>query len=198
MIINTQIKGAGGSSGKYQVLDRVKDDSNNEIGTVCGFFTDANDVEYAVVVLDAKDRSSSGKFSNSYSSLAIKYYVDLTVWSAKETATTNCDAILSVTTSSAVTHCRSKSYTINGNVYFGQLPNISELVQIFFVGQSINNLDPTTGSYSSLVIPTNQACWSSTYGFSTNAWFAANDGRIMNAAMDFDRMVIPILEIPNA
>uniref|UniRef100_UPI003865CADA hypothetical protein n=1 Tax=Methanobrevibacter sp. TaxID=66852 RepID=UPI003865CADA len=41
---------------KYNLLDRVKDDSNNEIGTVSGFFTDANNVEYAVVCLDAQYR----------------------------------------------------------------------------------------------------------------------------------------------
>ena len=43
----------GGVSGKYQLLERVKDDSNNEIGTVVGFQKDANDNEYAVVILDS-------------------------------------------------------------------------------------------------------------------------------------------------
>lgn len=49
---------SGGGSGKYQLLQRISDDNGTGIGTVSGFFTDANNVEYAVVCLDAQYRIS--------------------------------------------------------------------------------------------------------------------------------------------
>ena len=49
-------------TGKYSLLDRVVDDSNNSIGIVVGFHFDANDVEYAVVCLDAAYRLASGQY----------------------------------------------------------------------------------------------------------------------------------------
>ena len=45
------------SSGKYQLLQRIKDDTNTEIGTVSGFVKNSNDTEYAVVCLDAQYRT---------------------------------------------------------------------------------------------------------------------------------------------
>ncbi len=134
----------GGSSGKYQLLQRIKDDSNNEIGTVSGFFTDSNDVEYAVVCLDAQYRLASATWCSSTSSItdmpmypnAVNSYPDNMVWDSKETATMNTQFIInycnsSGSTSQACSHCRSKQFTIDETTYYGQLPNVKELLDIY-------------------------------------------------------------------
>lgn len=188
--------GGAPAGDKYKVGDRVKDDSNNDVGTVSSIFTDGNGDRYAVVCLDAVNRSSSGLWNNATSVSSIPYYNGYSAWSAPETSTANTTAILSTGTSSACTHCRSKSFTIDGVSYNGQLPNLNELSQIFAQRTVINNQDPTASSYSSLVIPTSGIqSWSSTQCSSSNAWnigeYGAGDN---NKAQGF--FVIPILEIP--
>lgn len=191
-------------SGKYQLFDRVKDDSNNEIGTVSGFFTDANNVEYAVVCLDAQYRLASGKYLDSNILVTdLPQYQDLSLWSAGETATSNTEIILTFCaannhTSTACTHCRSKSFTIDGNVYKGQLPNICELVDIIRQRIEINSADTSASSYSSLVIPTAAAIWSSNQYGNNYGWGVTQVGQASYSNKSLNSFVIPVLEINNA
>lgn len=205
MIINQIVKGSGGgSSKKYNLLDRVSDDNNNEIGSVVGFHTDENDIEYAVVCLDAAYRLASGKYLSSNVRVSgMPNYTNQAVYAATETATTNCDAILATAqaqslTSSAVSHCRGQTFTIDGVSYVGQLPTLMELVKIFEYRTKVNTADPTASQYSSLVVPVASNCWSSTHYSTSNAWYLSGVGITYDAAKDENFMVLPVLEIPNA
>ena len=181
---------------KDKLLQRVIDDSNNEIGTVSGFFTDKNDVEYAVVCLDATYRNSSAQWASAMENVTnMPLYDNWTIWEAPETATENTTLILASKTSSACTHCRSKSFTIGGVTYYGQLPNIIELVDIARHRTAINAADTSGGS---ITIATNNNYWSSNQCNSSTGWriyFTGNagyDGKTGNS------YVCPVLEIPNA
>lgn len=191
-------------TGKYSLLDRVVDDSNNSIGIVVGFHFDANDVEYAVVCLDAAYRLASGQYLSSAVLVSGLYaYVDLTLYGAKETATENCDKILATATtqgltSSAVSHCRSKTFTIDGVTYAGQLPTMMELLKIFEHRTRVNAADPTASQYSSLIVPTGTSCWSSNQRISSSAYALRNTGGVDNVTKTVNYMVLPVLEIPNA
>ena len=195
----------GGSGGdKYKVGDRVKDDSNNDVGTVSSIFTDGNGDRYAVVCLDAVNRLASGQYLSSNENVTdLPEYQDQLVWSAPETATTNTTAILAdVTayaaygyTSTACSHCRSKTFTIDGVTYAGQLPNIIELTQIFINRTIINDNDPTASTYSSLIIPSDEVTWSSTQNDYYNGC-AIGYGGSSGYPKDSPCFVCPVLEIP--
>ena len=178
--VSPVINVGGGSvtpSVKSKLLQRVIDDSNNEIGTVSGFFTDKNDVEYAVVCLDATYRNRSAQWASAEGNVTnMPLYDNWTIWEAPETATENTTLILASTTSSACTHCRSKSFTIGGVTYYGQLPNIIELVDIARHRTAINAADTSGGS---ITIATNKNYWASNQSHSTNGWciyFTGNTG----------------------
>lgn len=195
----------GGSSGKYSLLERISDDSNNEIGTVSGFFTDANDVEYAVVCLDAQYRLAQGTYCSNTSTAVtdLPMYSSWALWEAKETATFNTQKILDFctaqsATSTACTHCRSKSFTIDGTTYYGQLPNIVELVDICKNYTAIQSADTSVSQYSSLGFPrTSDRTWSSSQYSSSTGWTVLNTGNTSNYTKTSSCFVAPVLEIPN-
>ena len=184
----------------YAVGDRVTDDSDNPVGTVSSIFTDGNGDRYAVVCLDAVNRLASGQVLSDHGAISgIPRYQNTLVWTAPETATTNTTAILSTAssggyTSSACTHCRSKTFTIDGVSYAGQLPNIIELVEIFMHRTVINTNDPTASTYSSLIIPTSTTTWSSTQYDSSYAWYISGAAYYYNKYNNY--FVVPVLEIP--
>ena len=180
---------------KYKLLQRVIDDSNNEIGTVSGFFTDKNDVEYAVVCLDATYRNSSAQWASAEGNVTnMPLYRDWTIWEAPETATENTTLILASKTSSACTHCRSKSFTIGGVTYYGQLPNIIELVDIARHRTAINAADTSGGS---IIIATNKDYWSSSQYSSIYTWYIDGyTGRVLFRSITANCYVCPVLEIP--
>lgn len=194
-------------TGKYNLLDRIKDDSGNEIGTVSGFFTDANDNEYAVVCLDAKDRLAGGQWCSDNTTAVTDlplYNNQLTSWwyHATETATFNTQKILDFCTannytSSACTHCRSKSYVIGGTTYYGQLPNERELFDIVDNIVAINNKDTTASDYSSTNFSTTRTIWSSNQYSAKNCWGADNLGRMFYTDKTSSYFTCPVLEIPN-
>lgn len=197
-------------TGKYQLLERIKDDSNNEIGTVSGFFTDANDVEYAVVCLDAQYRLASGKWSSATGAVTnLAEYsmngaaVDLIANTYTDTATSNCDKILAWCTaggytSAAVSHCRSKSFVIGGTTYYGQLPNLCELFYICANRAEISNADTSKSSYSSLDIARlANRTWSSSQYNSNYVWLINSYGSVINTNKANSYFVAPVLEIPN-
>lgn len=184
----------GGSSGKYKLFDRVSDDSLGEIGTVCGFFTDANDVEYAVVALDSTYRVNNVSYMGSGGTVSVpRYYQD--VYAAKETATYNSDLLVAdaaaAGVSCAATFCQSKVFTIDNVVYKGQLPNVVELLMIYQKVNELNEKDPT-GSYYLVA-----SCWSSNYNAGGGWWFDLN-GAISPGKTTTSRKAYPVLEIPNA
>lgn len=195
----------GGSSGKYSLLERISDDSNNEIGTVSGFFTDANNVEYAVVCLDAQYRLASGTYCSNTSTAVtdLPVYSSWAIWEAKETATFNTQKILDFCTaqsdtSTACTHCRSKSFTIEGTIYYGQLPNIIELVDICKNYTAIQSADTSVSQYSSLGLPrTSNRTWSSSQCNSGTGWTVVSYGGTTNGTKTTNYFVAPVLEIPN-
>lgn len=198
----------GGSSGKYQLLQRIKDDSNNEIGTVSGFFTDSNDVEYAVVCLDAQYRLASGKWC-SYSSAVVTnmpiYNSNLNLWwydDAKETATQNTQLILDYCTangytSTACSHCRSNSFVIDGTTYYGQLPNMREIFDIWRNRVQIETMDISASSQSLLNFSSARSVWSSTQYNSTGGWYMYSSGSLHNFNKTWDYFICPVLELPN-
>ena len=195
----------GGGSGKYQLLERISDDGGNEIGTVSGFFTDANDVEYAVVCLDAQYRLAQGTYcSNKNTAVTdLPMYSSWATWEAKETATFNTQKILDFctaqsATSTACTHCRSKSFTIEGTTYYGQLPNIVELVDICKNYIAIQSADTSVSQYSSLGFPrTSDRIWSSSQYISNSGWNVTNNGNATNGLKTYNYFVAPVLELPN-
>ena len=179
---------------KYKLLQRVIDDSNNEIGTVSGFFTDKNDVEYAVVCLDATYRNRSAQWASAFGSVTnMPLYTNWTIWEAPETATENTTLILASKTSSACTHCRSKSFTIGGVTYYGQLPNIIELVNIARHRTAINAADTSGGS---ITIATNNNYWSSNQAYSADGWYISAGGYLTINTKTINYYVCPVLEIP--
>lgn len=189
----------GGSGGdKYKVGDRVNDDSNNPVGTVSSIFTDGNGVRYAVVCLDAQYRSAGGQYSSSTTILhGLPAYTNQRVWSATETATTNTTAILNTSTSTACSHCRSKTFTIDGISYAGQFPNLPELINIFLNRTLINDNDPTASSHNTLIIPAAKETWSSTQSGVSYAFSIRGNGGVKeNYSKSNDAFVIPVLEIP--
>ena len=184
---------------KYNLLDRVKDDSNNEIGTVSGFFTDANNVEYAVVCLDAQYRLASGQYLNTQVAITgLSQYSNLDFLETRETATFNTTAVLNMSgyTSSSCSHCRSQSFTIDNVTYYGQLPNIVELIDIFKNRTTINTEDTSAGSYSSLILANNKNVWSSTQYYA-NGYTLSGEGLVGYSTKSNNNFVIPVLEIPN-
>ena len=195
---------SGGSSGKYALLDRVKDDSNNEIGTVSGFFTDANDVEYAVVCLDAQYRNLGLTWcSNSSTAVTnLPQYSNQTLYSTTETATFNTQKILDFciaqsATSTACSHCRNKSFIIDGTTYYGQLPNIVEVIDIYRHSATIDSMDTSINSYPNVAISNiNFTPWSSNQFNAGNAWYLNGGGYIDTNSKTNTRDVIPVLEIP--
>lgn len=191
---------------KYNLLDRVTDDSNNEIGTVSGFFTDANDVEYAVVCLDAQYRSDDVTWCSdnqtAVTDLPIYSTTQWGPWEAKETSTFNTQKILDFCTangytSGACSHCRTLSFTIDGTTYYGQVPNMIELNDIVRNHTALNTADTTASSYSSYDFSTGRLAWSSSQYSNTRAWIASMFGSMQYTEKNGPYFVAPVLEIPN-
>ena len=191
---------SGGGGGAYKVGDRISDDSNNPVGIVSSIFTDGSNNNYAVVCLDAQYRLASGLYYQSQSSITDlpKYSLQAQAPYASESATFNTTKILAMAgTSTACSHCRSKSFVINGVTYYGQLPNLNEVGYIVAKRSTINNQDPSASDYSSLTIQDNTSIWSSTqkdtsraYDLSSNIDY--NNYNNKNSSL----FVCPVLEIP--
>lgn len=199
------VSGSGTPSGKYQLLQRIKDDSNNEIGTVSSFFTDANNVEYAVVCLDAQYRLASGYIcsNDNVAVTNLPLYSDAGVYSATETSTFNTQKIVDFCssnnlTTTACSHCHSKSFNIDNTTYYGQLPSLIELIDILGQRININNLDISASSYSSLIVPSNTKMWSSCQYSYRFWWSVAQYGRVDVYNRTTTGFICPVLELPNA
>lgn len=197
--------GGPASHKKYNLLDRVREDVQGDtIGTVVGFHIDANDVEYAIVALDAAYRLANGQYLSSNSSVTnLPQYTNADVYGARETATFNCDKIMDWVndatgrSSTAVEHCRSKSFTIAGDTYIGQLPTLMELLKVLEFRETVNTADPTATDNPTLVVPNATAMWSSSQYGNAFGWYITSGGNpFTNKGTNC--FVLPILEIPNA
>lgn len=208
------ISTGGGGGAKYKLYDRVKDDNNNEIGTVSGFYTDSNDNEYAVVCLDAQYRLAAGAWSSTAGTATnmplYANYTNIAIWGdGAESATTNTQLILDYCaannkTSSACEHCRNQSFVIDGVTYYGQLPNLSELLDIFRNHHRIEDADTSSSSAgTTLNWATDwKSIWASNQCTANNAWFINSVGStsvygISGTTKTTNCLVCPVLEIPN-
>lgn len=200
--------GGGGGGGGDVTLTRFKDDTNTEIGTYYCNFTDANNTTYKVILLDAVYRSDSAQWCDDISASVtnMPQYQDLlttNVWESKETATQNTQLILDYCTtnnytSAACNHCRSKSFTVDGTTYYGQLPNIIEVMEIARNYNSFDAMDTTASSYTSTNFSTaSRLIWSSLQSYYMNAWCLSNIGRIETYRKTTNNILTcPVLEIP--
>lgn len=201
--INVNVPAGGpATKAKYKIGDRVYDSGNNDIGMVFGFYTNANNIEYAVVCLNAEHRLNQGQWADSTGSITnMPLYGTVNTeafGNGTETATANCDLILASKTSTAVTHCRSKSFSIDGTTYYGQLPNINELLQMLAMHYEINAADPTASSAGiSLNFVSWKNIWSSSQYSNSNSWYISTYGNLTNSTKTNTLFVAPVLEIPN-
>lgn len=192
-----------GSSGKYQLLDRVKDNTNEEIGTVSGFFTDVNNVEYAVVCLDAQYRSASLKYSTTAETVTnmplYNNLVTANAWESKATATENTYLITTLLNSPACAHCLDQIFTINSVQYHGQLPNLKELSDIVSHYNAIEQLDTSASSYPNTNFSSPRSLLQSNQHTETNVYcYTAGSCAITGTVNKTTaRFVCPVLEIPN-
>lgn len=168
---------SGGS--KYNIGDTVTADNGSTVGTVVGIFFDASKNKYAVVGLQSST-FASGLSMNNFSST---YFTNQRVWNNHTTATETCNEILGKGSSAAVSHCRQYSYVIDGVTYYGQLPNIYELVMFFSMAQWISG------------IPSSIKTLSCTAKQSGSNWYVDTDGSPYYGSGDSGD-VMPILEIP--
>lgn len=209
MIINQTVSGGSAPTPtkKYQLLDRVVDDNNAEIGTISGFFYDSNNTEYAVVCLDKKYRSYANVefLSDTQYVTGFPTSESSSVWDCKYTATQNCDLVITFAndnnlTCSGITNCRQSSFTIDNVIYYGQAPNINELADIFTIRSYLNTNDSTSGAPIDITKNYMTSCQYDRYHvyvLSSNGTIVAMTKTIASQSY-YQYRVLPILEIPNA
>lgn len=197
--------GGGGGDGKYKLFDRIKDDTNTEIGSVSGFFTDANNNKYAVVFLDAKYRGADLKYCSvqqTITNLPEMNNIVNSFWGNEQgTATFNTQKILdfcdaNAATSTGCEHCRSKSFIIDGTTYYGQLPNMKQLFDISLNISELQRIDTSSSSYQDFNFGESKHWWSSTQFNNVAAWLLGGQGTFVNANKTYSRYICPILELP--
>lgn len=195
----------GGPAKKYKLFDKIKDDSNNEIGIVSGFHTDNNNIEYAVVCLYAQYRLDGGAYMNSGGIVTnLTQIQDQTLYTSTDTATSNTQKILdycasSNKTSTSCSHCRSKSFVIDDVTYYGQLPTAMEVVDILRNRATINSADNSGVAYVSLLVPTSKSIWTSNQYDSQSSWYVRYAGSLYveNKYTSSGFLIMPVLELPN-
>ena len=189
-----------------KLLERVKDDSDNDIGCIVGYHTDANNQKYAVVCLNKYYRPSAKKQWLS-SNVLVTGLPEMdtmgTIMCSTDTATSNCDKILSFAsannlTSDAVNECRALSFVIDGVTYHGQLPNYMETLIILGNYQNINTADPSTSGGFDILPNYSMNFWTSTQNTANYAWAETNVAYNGNNSKTYSFYVFPILEIPIA
>ena len=197
---NVNVSGGG----EFQ-LTRVKDDTNTEIGTHFMDFTDGNGQKYKVVCLDAQYRKTSTVWCSSTNTVTnMPLYGDLktsNVWEAKETATQNTQLILDFCsangyTSTACTHCRSKSFVINNTTYYGQLPNIIEVIHLAEHYNQFDALDTSASSHSSTNFSSSRSIWSSSQYSNYYGRYLSNNCNAGSTLKTDSYFTCPVLEIP--
>lgn len=198
--------GGGGSGTRDVPLTRVSDDNNNEIGTWYMNFVDGNNNEYKVIVLDAQYRNASTQWCSKTSTVTNMpiYDSNYNLWwydNAMETATQNTQLILDYCsagsfTSTSCTHCRSQSFTIDGTTYYGQLPNMREVFDMWRHRVQIEQMDTSASSHSSTNFSSARSIWSSSQHGSYYGFYLYTQGVASSNIKVADYSACPVLEIP--
>ena len=201
------IPSGGGGSGTTDVeLTRFKDDNNNEIGTHYMNFEDANGNVFKVVLLDAQYRNDSTQWCSQRSIVTNMPIYDnsMSAWwydNAKETATQNTQLILDYCsaggyTSTSCTHCRSKSFIIGGVTYYGQLPNMREVFDMWRHRVQIEQMDTSASSHTSTNFSSARDIWSSSQCNNYIGWYLTTYGYVNTSNKANLNFACPVLEIP--
>lgn len=203
----SSIPSGGGGSGTRDVeLTRFKDDNNTEIGTWYMNFVDGGGNEFKIICLDAQYRNASTQWCsnrNTVTNMPI-YNSSYNLWwydDAMETATQNTQLILDYCsanryTSSACTHCRSQSFTIDGTTYYGQLPNMREVFDMWRHRVQIEQMDTSASSHSSTNFSSEHNIWSSSQYSGSIGWYLNGTGVVGNSNKSANYFACPVLEIP--
>lgn len=188
------------AGGKYQLLQRVKDDSNNDIGCVVGFHKDSNNNEYAVVCLNSNNIISSSNIKNENTETPnLPIYTNLSsALESYDTATANTDALVADIpfTNNAPKKARNLSFVIDNITYYGQIPTIKDLIDIFSYMSYINTNDPSGGAGITIT-----DTYGSSNAYSTsNMWVARSNTGIPVQTQGKSSYInyCVILELPNA
>lgn len=202
-------EGSGGGGGGDVTLARVSDDNGNEIGTYYMDFVDSSNNSYKVIVLDAQYRNASTYWCSSsdiVTNMPI-YDSNYNLWwydNAMETATQNTQLILDYCSktgfdidSTSCSHCRSQSFTIDGTTYYGQLPNMREVFDMWRHRVQIEQMDTSASSHSSTNFSSARNIWSSSQWSSNHGLCLFSRGSV---GIDFkaeNYFACPVLEICN-
>lgn len=202
---------------------------NSGSGTfTAGPYVIPENTEYAIVCLNAQYRIENNNSNATYCTGTVsnqKYYTTIEdVWNTTDTATEINDALYTEksTDAVAINYLRTNfSFTIEGNVYKPQVPNIPELYSILNNFTVINNGDPTASSYPTKTLKTGTELGAvlpsfpeSQYGYRScqfvNNWqtisywacgFIANQGISRkngpSSGSNVYAFVVPVLELPN-
>lgn len=197
----------GGSTGKYQLLDRVEGIIYDfeEVGTVIGFFT-KNNQEYAVVCLDAVFRIS-GTFGTSNAEIPnLPIYNNIyssSVWGATETGTENTEIIINNYYSPNLNDMYNNSLirTEDGE-YHKVLPNIQEAAMIAKYYAQIENKDTSSGGIrfneAKTLWTSNQLSYTAGSTTTYTMWTITDKGYANgNLRKNQSAVFCPVLEIPN-
>lgn len=202
-------EGSGGGGGGSDVpLTRIIDDNNNEIGTWFMNFTDSNGNVFKVICLDAQYRTTPTIWCSNTSSLVTNmpiYHEGYSGWwydDAKETATENTQLILDYCaannrTSTACSHCRSLSFSIGGVTYYGQLPNMREVFEMWHHRVGIESMDTSASTSTSTNFSTNRLIWASTQYNTGSGWYLTDTGLVYDMSKNTNAFAAcHVLEIP--
>lgn len=205
----TVIKEGGSTpSGTTDVpLTRISDDNGNEIGTWYMNFEDANGNIFKVIALDAQYRNASTQWCSDIYNQVTNMPVYKANWgkwwydNAMETATRNTQLILDYCstkgyTSTSCSHCRSQSFTIDGTTYYGQLPNMREVFDMWRHRIQIERMDTSASSHSSTNFSSAHSIWSSNQYDNVDGWILSYYGYVHNYEKKYFRFACPVLEIP--
>lgn len=187
-------------NGVYALGDRIA----NMATFVCYFNStnpDTNtDQKYAVFVLDAKYRNNSLAWSNNLVSTGLPSYSnESALFAAKESATYNTDFILNKFTPSdypAFNWCA--NIILSSLNISAKLPNGYEVQQIVTNMSTLDSLDPTASSYSSLTLANIGSKWTSNSISDRYAVAVAGvDTWVFNTPKTYTPCsAVPVFEIP--
>lgn len=227
--------------GMYDLVTKTFLTNSGTGSFIAGPLQTSNDNNYAVVCLNAKYRTSTNMTIMSivgenasvdndtrliisglltYSAQGNEGYIG-TSWLEKErleeSATVGTQKVLeymntdSTYYSPAANNARSKSFIIDGVMYYGQIPNMSEVIQMLYMRSKIESTDPTRSLYPSLNLTgkrivsftqygwdpaQNWACYSVSDAMGTLIhWYKSQT--TYNSSMPMDYFLAPVIEIPN-
>lgn len=172
--------------------------------TVAGFWTDENNITYAICVADAAYRGAGVRWTSTTAGLSSlpSYSSAAAALATGKSATWTIETLKTATSlTGAFLECYNNTLEYEGVIYHGALPNLAELQSIIYSNRdSIDVLDPTLESYPDYSL--------ATWGFGGYVWSAnvrsGNENRFTVLTNGTSGMraysstsgYIPIFEIP--